>query len=164
MDTTIHGVLEYIHLGHHNQWCPITVPKSKFLYQVIILCKNIFQKYSDVPFISKGAKIGAVWKTKSYLEELTYEYKKNLKIWNSPPSSQNSLHFELCITDTPPSFGLFSQGYCRYLAPFLTLLVSQSVSQLVRFNSLCLNEQAYNCLIYFYKRDCFDIMTCDVMT
>ena len=29
---------------------------------------------------------------------------------------------------------------------------------------ICLNDQAYNCLIHFYKWDCYDIMTYDVMT
>ena len=30
----------------------------------------IFPEYSEVPYISKGAKIMVVWKSKSYLEEL----------------------------------------------------------------------------------------------
>ena len=49
------------------------VSKSKFLDQVIF-SERTFPKYSNVPFISKGAKIGGVWKTKSYLEELNDEY------------------------------------------------------------------------------------------
>ena len=65
----IHGVLENIHLGHHNQWCPITVPKSKFQDQLIFSVRTL-PKYSGVPCISKGAEIGGVWKTKSNLEEL----------------------------------------------------------------------------------------------
>ena len=42
---------------------------------------------------------------------------------------------------------IFSEGYRRYLALWLILFVCT----LVHF-CFCLNDQAYNCLIHFYKR------------
>ena len=50
---------------------------------------------------------------------------------------------------------LFSEGYHSPLC--LTLLVSQLVSYCVSI-FLCLNDQAHNGLIHFYKTDCYDVM------
>ena len=62
-------------------WNGVDLPPSYldnvFQYTVVFFDgtpKNMFPKYSDVPYISKGSEIGGVWKTKGYLEEL---YSKN---------------------------------------------------------------------------------------
>ena len=41
-----------------------------------------FPKYSEVPYISKGAEIVVVWKTKSYVEELICSQKKGVRFWD----------------------------------------------------------------------------------
>ena len=51
------------------------------------------------------------------------------------------------------SVNFFSEGYRRCLALCLTSSVSQSVSAFFfKTSNLCLNDQAYDCLIHFYKR------------
>ena len=59
-------------------------------------------------------------------------------------------HNKLCV---------FSEGYRKYLTLWLTSLVSEYVHIYLLVTSLCLKDQAYNCLIHFYKRDCYDVMT-----
>ena len=54
---------------------------------------------------------------------------------------------------------VFSEGYRRYLTLWLTSLVSEYVRIYFLVMSLCLKDQAYNFLIHFYKRDCYDVMT-----
>ena len=41
----------------------------------------------------------------------------------------------------------------------LTSLVGECVCIYFSAMTLCLENQAYNCLIHFYKSDCFDVMT-----
>ena len=42
--------------------------------------------------------------------------------------------------------------------PSWTRNLGWRVSKQISVQALCLNDQAYNCLIHFYKRDCYDVM------